>query len=170
MIKKIDQKIFLAMYNFTVSHERISKLAVFITKFSSKFFSLIYLTVGGWLLYNNDFRLRFFILIPAVVYLTVKLIPLLYNRRRPFAEQNFKNLVKQREDHSFPSTHAGSSMIISLVFLNISFTLGSLMIFLAVLTALSRIMVGVHYPTDIIGAWILALILYFTGVYIFLGI
>jgi undecaprenyl-diphosphatase len=90
-----------------------------------------------------------------------KLIPYLYNRRRPFAEFSLKSLIKQREDHSFPSTHTASSLIISLVLLNISLELGFILIFLAVLTALSRIMVGVHYPTDIIGAWLLALATHF---------
>jgi undecaprenyl-diphosphatase len=163
MIKKIDQKIFFILYNFTVSHQLISKLAVFITKFSSKFFSLIYFSVGGWLIYNSDPRLRSFILIPAAVYLIVKLIPLLYNRWRPFAEYSLKSLVKQRSDHSFPSTHAASSVIISLIVLNINFQLGMLMIVLATLTSFSRIMVGVHYPTDIIGAWILAGLTFIIG-------
>ena len=161
MINKIDQKIFFILYNFTVSHQLISKLAVFITKFSSKFFSLTYLSVGGWLIYNSDTRLKAFILIPAAVYLTVKSIPLLYNRRRPFAKLNLKSLVKQRQDHSFPSTHTASSLIISLAVLNISLELGILMIIVAVITALTRIMIGVHYPTDIIGAWLIALVLYF---------
>lgn len=159
MIKKIDQKIFFAFYNFTVSHEFISKLAVFITKFSSKFFSVIYFCVVSWLIYNRDYRLISFILIPALVYLIVNLIPFFYNRRRPFAEYNLKNLVKQREDHSFPSTHTASALIISLAILAISLELGILMIVLAVITAFSRIMVGVHYPTDILGAWILAAVI-----------
>jgi len=161
MINKIDQKLFFRLYNFTVSHELVSKLAVFITKFSSKFFSTIYFAVGGWLIYNSDPRLRTFILIPASVYLIVKLIPGLYNRRRPFAEYGLQNLVKQREDHAFPSTHTASSLIISLVVLKISFELGIIMLVLAVITAFTRIMVGVHYPSDILGGWLIALMLYF---------
>jgi len=158
MIKKIDQKIFFVFYNFTVSHELISELAVFITKFSSKFFSLIYFAVGGWLIYNNDSRFKTYIFVPAALYLIVKSIPILFNRRRPFAEFKLKSLVKQRQDHSFPSTHTASSLIISLAVLNINLALGILMIIAAVITALTRIMVGVHYPSDIIGAWMLALL------------
>jgi len=163
MIKKIDRKIFFTLYNFTVGHELLSKLAIFMTNSSSKFFSLIYFAVGSYLIYNSDPRFRSFILIPAAVYLTVKLIPVLYNRQRPFAEYSLKNLVKQREDHSFPSTHTASSLIISLAVLNINPGLGVLMLGLAVITALSRIMVGVHYPSDILGAWLLALSTHFLG-------
>lgn len=163
MIKKLDQKIFFKLYNFTVSQQQVAKLAVLITKYSSKFFSTIYISTAIYLIYSSDPRIKTFILIPAAVYLTAKLIPLLYNRRRPFAEYSLKRQVKQREGHSFPSTHAGSSMIIALAVLNINFQSGILMIFLAVLTALSRIMVGVHYPTDILGAWLIVLSLHFLG-------
>jgi undecaprenyl-diphosphatase len=48
--------------------------------------------------------------------------------------------------------------------LNINFLFGILMVFLAILTAISRVMVGVHYPSDILGAWVIALTLHFLGV------
>lgn len=163
MIKKMDQKIFFKLYNFTVSKHQFSKVAVMITKYASKFFSIIYISTAIYLINNSDPGIKIFILIPAAVYLTAKLIPIIYNRRRPFAVFNIKSLVDQRRDHSFPSTHAGSSLIISLAVLNINLKLGVLMIFMAVLTAFSRIMVGVHYPTDILGAWLIALSLHFWG-------
>lgn len=165
MIKKLDQKIFFKLYNFTVSQQRFSELAVLITKYSSKIFSIIYIFTVSYLIYSSDPGIKEFILIPAAVYLTAKSIPILYNRRRPFAEYNLESLVKQRKDHSFPSTHTASSMIISLAVLNINFQLGILMIFLAVLTAISRIMVGVHYPSDVLGAWLIALTLNFLGMW-----
>lgn len=168
MIKKLDKKIFFKLYNFTLSRQLFSELVVLINKYSSKFFSTIYITTAIYLIYSSDSRIKLFTLIPAAVYLTARLIPYLYNRRRPFAEYSLDTLVKQRDDHSFPSTHSGSSMIIALAVLNINFKLGILMIFLAVLTALSRIMVGVHYPSDILGAWLIALSLYFTGMNFFI--
>ena len=168
MIKKLDKKIFFKLYNFTLNHQRFSVLAGLFTKYASKIFSIIYIFTASYLIYSSDSRIREFILIPAAVYLTAKLIPFLYNRRRPFAEYSLKTLIKQRKDHSFPSTHTASSMIISLAVLNINFQLGILMIFLAVLTALSRIMVGVHYPSDILGAWLITLSFYFLALKFFL--
>ena len=168
MIKKLDQKIFFKLYNFTVRQQRVAKLVVMITKYSPKIFSTIYISTAIYLIYNSDSRTKIFILIPAAVYLTAKLIPLLYNRRRPFAEYSLESLVKQRKDHSFPSTHTASSMIISLAVLKINFQLGILMVFLAVLTAFSRIMVGVHYPSDVLGAWVIVLMLHFLEIKIWI--
>ncbi len=166
MFKKLDKKIFFQLYNFTVYHQQFSKLVVLITEYSSKLFSTVYLSTLIYLIYSSDPIIEEFILIPAAVYLSAKIIPLLYNRRRPFAEFSLEALVKQRSDHSFPSTHAASSLIISLSFLNINLFLGMLMIVLGILTALSRIMVGVHYPSDILGAWLIALTFNFFGVQI----
>ncbi len=162
MIKKLDRKIFFKLYNYTVGHQQLARYAVFITKYSAKFFSIIYLPTAVYLLFNSDPRSKSFILIPAAVYLITKLIPYLYNRRRPFVELKLKSLIKQKKDHSFPSTHTASSLIISLAILNINFKIGIVMAFLAILTAFSRIMTGVHYPSDIIAAWILAFLTYFS--------
>ena len=168
MLKKLDQKLFLKIYAYTAADKRLSSTAVFITKISSLFFSIIYFSAGGWLFYNNRGYLKFYLIIPASVYLLVKIIPYIYNRKRPFVLFNKSNLVKQREDHSFPSTHSASSMIISLVIFNINLPLGILMILMAVITGFSRIMVGVHYPSDVIASCLTAGFIFLFGLNILL--
>ena len=168
MLGKLDQKLFLKLYDYTAANQMLSVTAALITKLSSLFFSISYFCLGSWLFYNNKGYLKFYLIIPAFVYLLAKIIPYIYNRKRPFVVFNKNSLVKQRKDHSFPSTHSASSMIISLVIFNINLLLGFLMILMAVITGFSRIMVGVHYPTDVIAAWLIAAFIYIMGINILL--
>lgn len=161
MIKKLDKKLFFRLYDFTQKHSRLAGTAVLITNYSSKFFSTIYFAAAVWLVYTNHSGLKQFIFVPAVVYLLIKIIPYIYNRKRPFADLGIKSLVEQRSDHSFPSTHSSSSFIIALAVLNLNFLAGIILILTAFLTALSRIMVGVHYPLDIVGAIVIAFTVHF---------
>ncbi|TDO91344.1 undecaprenyl-diphosphatase [Halanaerobium saccharolyticum] len=161
MIKKLDQKLFLKIYNFTQKRSRLAAAAVLITNFSSKFFSTIYFAAAVWLIYTNDAGLKQFVFAPAVVYSLAKIIPYLYNRKRPFADLKVQSLVEQRNDHSFPSTHSSSSFIIALAFLNLNLLAGLILLTAATATALSRVMVGVHYPLDIVGAVTIAFTVHF---------
>lgn len=167
MIKKLEQKIFLKLYNFSRESSKVAKIAVLITIISAKFFAVVYFLVVGWLIYNQDPRLNEFVLLPAVVFLLTKLIPYFYNRQRPFAALKFKSLIEQRRDHSFPSNHSGSAFIIALMILQLNFWGGLVLLAAAILTAFSRIMVGVHYPLDILGAVIIAFLVNLIGIKLF---
>lgn len=71
-------------------------------------------------------------------------------RNRPYLDQPVNRLLQGAQDASFPSDHAaGAFSIAGSLF---GRTAGStlLMIF-AILVALSRVYVGLHYPSDILG-------------------
>lgn len=73
-------------------------------------------------------------------------------------------LIERQTDFSFPSGHAGSSFAAAVIlYKELPKKYGIPALILAVLIAFSRLYVGVHYPTDIIGGAV-------TGILIALGI
>lgn len=73
-------------------------------------------------------------------------------RTRPYeVVDGLKLLVAKASDYSFPSGHSGSSFAASVVMLRLlPKKFGIPAIILATLIALSRLYVGIHYPTDVL--------------------
>ncbi|WP_179232966.1 undecaprenyl-diphosphatase [Paenibacillus rigui] len=70
---------------------------------------------------------------------------------RPFMEHNVHQLIPHAADPSFPSDHATFAFSLAFTVWFANKRLGRLLIVLAVITGVSRIYVGVHYPADILG-------------------
>ena len=88
----------------------------------------------------------------------------LYQRPRPTIEWVISTI-----GYSFPSWHTAATMLVAAVLAIVLYQrcqrkfwryFGQvLVIALAILVAISRIYIGVHFPTDIVGGWLLALLL-----------
>ncbi|HEX3022645.1 MAG TPA: phosphatase PAP2 family protein [Lachnospiraceae bacterium] len=73
-------------------------------------------------------------------------------RIRPYEViENLHILIARQSDYSFPSGHTGSSFAAAVVFLQaLPKKVGIPTIILALLIGISRLYVGVHYPSDVI--------------------
>ena len=93
----------------------------------------------------------------------VHILKRLINRKRPYEKlAGIENLVEPFESYSFPSGHTTASFAAA-VTLSFAFPqLSILFIFTALLVAVSRIYLGVHYPSDILIGIVIALIFSFS--------
>jgi undecaprenyl-diphosphatase len=80
------------------------------------------------------------------------LIKLFYFKPRPFLKRRVGILIPSKMDSSFPSKHTLLVFSVSTTVFFYRRLLGSIMWGMSLLTGFSRIWVGHHYPSDIIGS------------------
>lgn len=88
---------------------------------------------------------------PAMALGISNLLRRLVNRPRPYTVYSIRPLIsKSTQGRSFPSNHTTSAFVLAISAFRLSAGLGVVMLILAVLTGLSRISAGLHWPTDVL--------------------
>jgi len=82
-----------------------------------------------------------------------------YSEKRPFQTHHVHQLLSHAPGQSFPSDHATAAFgcaLVALVFLNRAW--GVVLILLGVLIGFARVYLGIHYPGDIGGSFLCAVV------------
>lgn len=120
---------------------------------------LVWLADKFWKLFNGQTvqfvaLMAIAILILAVIILAIKF---LVRRRRPKGE--WGEFYRKNDPHSFPSGHAARAFLIALIaFIYGPIWLGIALLIWAILVSLARVMMGVHYLSDVIVGMLLGLL------------
>jgi len=87
----------------------------------------------------------------AIELVCYKIIKQLTTRVRPFqANIGIHNLVEPQDQYSFPSGHTAAATVAALLFSIATPILIPAFLSLAIVIGLSRVYLGVHYPTDVL--------------------
>lgn len=109
-----------------------------------------YLGIFIYLVFTQDQRILFFVIRPASVFIVVTFFRKVMNRPRPYDTLQIEPLFKHKKGESFPSRHTASAFIIALVCFTITPMFGSFLLVIASLVAITRVIAGVHYISDVI--------------------
>ncbi len=145
-----------------------AKLAELVTMFGEE---LIIVAVLGFLYWAYDKKFGIFVGTNIIVALVLNpMVKNLFLRRRPYLDvEGVECLRPVSEDaelsdlaaqgYSFPSGHTTSATVVyaSLPFYCRKKWLIAIAVLLPFLVGLSRVCLGVHYPTDVIGGWLLGI-------------
>lgn len=154
----IDHWLFFRVFNLADNNLLIESIMVQATNWSSMIFAFMYGIGILILFYKRSPQVIPFLLAPASAYAITRLIRFFYERPRPFVDFDIESLIVHSANGSLPSMHATSAFVIGMAVWHIHKKAGRVMLFLAVLTGLSRIMVGVHYPLDILAGALIAMV------------
>ena len=161
MIQSMDENLFFRLYSLTMESDFLGEWMVFITNASSTLFVLIYLALLLTLLIRKNRNIVPALGGPFMAFILVYVIRIFYQRPRPFMALDIESLIYHEASGSLPSMHATSAFAIAAAVYLVHEKLGLTALALAALTGISRVMVGVHFPLDILtGALLSALVVY----------
>ena|SRR3989338_869038 len=146
------------VFNFLNSLAKKNILAdilwIFLAKYAIFFFgiALIYYV-------RKDKKVFLKVLIATVITVAALLIiKKLWFFPRPFENENVALLIEHRLDSTFPSKHAAVAFAIAFGIFLEKKKLGAGLLILAFFIALSRVIVGVHYPSDVFAGAVIGMI------------
>lgn len=123
--------------------------------------AIIWLIIAFLLLLNNKYRKLAILTILAIILTTILgefILKNIIRRPRPFVEySHLKSIIAYTKGFSFPSGHTGSSFAAATVLASEFKKYRPYFYTLALLISISRLMLFVHYPSDILGGMLLGI-------------
>lgn len=170
ILKRVDNTI-LRWINVNFRNKTFDKIMPIIT--SAGNLGIIWIIISVLLMTKKDYRLLGQMMLIALIITTILgegIIKHIVKRKRPFYGDDDKELLISRPiTYSFPSGHTASSFAVATVFIKTDNAASLEIMLLACLIAFSRIYLGVHYPSDVIGGVIIGTLCGLITVMIFMN-
>ncbi|MGN0452187.1 MAG: phosphatase PAP2 family protein [Ruminococcus sp.] len=152
---------YMALRQWFLSHGKALKALNFFYKFLPASVIAIYPVMVILRCFQGfDMELVRMISVPLSVLLGVTVIRKLINRPRPYEVYNITPIVsKKTKGESFPSRHSASAFIIAMSAFSLSPYLAAVMLFIALSVALTRILAGVHFVSDVVAGSLFSVVI-----------
>jgi undecaprenyl-diphosphatase len=164
----VDWRIYKAIYDVSLHHHWVGSLFHAIEQASIPF--MVVATGVLWFLSRPGGDRRWKLAsangfaAAAVAYVINFVIHSAWDRPRPYETHVIRHPWSTSTDASFPSDHASISLAIAFAVLAFDVTAGAILLVAAILIAVGRVLIGAHYPGDVLASLGVALVAAFVVV------
>lgn len=159
----MNTELFRLINNLAYKNVLLDKTMIFFSKDVPYIFVLITAVLFIFGIIKNDSRCRRAVVSTFVFTLISLLLNFIigniYYINRPFVNSKVNLLFSHVKDASFPSDHAAGTMSIAFGILRYDKILSAVLTILSFIVGFSRVYVGHHYPSDVIGAYIIVFVI-----------
>ncbi|MDQ0199035.1 undecaprenyl-diphosphatase [Neobacillus ginsengisoli] len=154
----MNYKLFQAINQNAGHHPFLDGLMVFVTQNALIVYAIVLLLM--WFVGKEKYKYTVvFAAITGALGLFINLvIGHIYYEPRPFVTHKVHLLIQHAKDASFPSDHTTGAFSLALAVLLRHRKIGFGMLLFAILTGISRVYVGHHYPFDVLGSIVVGLL------------
>jgi undecaprenyl-diphosphatase len=155
----MNDNLFKAINHLAGHHPILDGLMAGVTNYALYIYAIVLLLI--WLLGKEQYKKTVvYAAITGILGLFINfIIGHIYFEPRPFVSHSVNLLVEHAADASFPSDHTTGAFALALAVLFVHRKIGIGMFLFALLTGFSRIYVGHHYPFDILGSFLVSLVI-----------
>ncbi|MBM7833833.1 undecaprenyl-diphosphatase [Clostridium sardiniense] len=159
----LNLEVFRSINNLADKNLYLDSIMIFCSKYLPYFFVLAIILLYLFGISRRDIECRK-VAVSTIVFTIINLfvsfiIGSVYYVNRPFADHNVNLLVQHSKNASFPSDHVIGTFSIALGLGKYSKVLRNILTILSILVGISRIYVGNHYPLDVIGGFVVVIIM-----------
>jgi undecaprenyl-diphosphatase len=154
----MNYQLFQAINQHAGHQPFLDGLMVFVTHYALVLYALVLLLV--WVVGKEQFKYTVvYAVITGGIGLFINVIlGHIYYEPRPFVTHHVHLLIQHAKDSAFPSDHTTGAFSLALAVLYRHRKIGLGMLLLAILTGISRVYVGHHYPFDVLASIVVSLI------------
>ena len=147
------------MLNFMCRHKILKNAAITLGKTITIEVYIFYPMLLVYLYSIKSTQFLKILLIPLVSFIVLSIIRYFLNMPRPYEKYDIKPLYnKKTKGKSCPSRHTFSAFVIGFSVMYVSFPLGALITFLAIILAITRVVCGIHFIRDVVWGLIAAVL------------
>jgi len=161
----MNAELFRAINNLAHKSLILDKIMIIFSQYVPILFGVILCGIYILGLKTRNMKLRYTasstILLLVLNFLISYIIGAIHYFPRPFVNNTVNLLLTHKANSSFPSSHAIGVMTIALGINNKIKPFGTILLLLSIIVGISRVYVGHHYPSDVIGGFAIAFIINF---------